>query len=59
MPTWTTSHGASAWVGWNESVSFNCGDNGTDLFFQKMKEQKTVAEAVSVSMQPDVVHRNW
>ncbi|MBM9613807.1 hypothetical protein JWJ90_05840 [Desulfobulbus rhabdoformis] len=47
MPTWTTSHGASAWVGWNESVSFNCGDNGTDLFFQKMKEQKTVAEAVS------------
>ena len=46
MPTWTTNHGASVWVGWNESVSFNCGDNGTDLFFQKMKEQKTVAEAV-------------
>ncbi len=46
MPTWTTNHGASVWVGWNESVSFNCGDNGTDLFFRKMKEQKTVAEAV-------------
>ncbi len=46
MPTWTTNHGASVWVGWNESVSFNCGDNGTDLFFQKMKEQKTVTEAV-------------
>ncbi len=46
MPTWTINHGASVWVGWNESVSFNCGDNGTDLFFQKMKEQKTVAEAV-------------
>ncbi|MBO8092580.1 MAG: hypothetical protein J7D60_04660 [Prosthecochloris sp.] len=46
MPTWTTSHGASVWVGWNESVSFNCGDNGTDLFFQKLKEQKTVGQAV-------------
>jgi len=47
MPTWTTNHGASVWVGWNESVSFNCGDNGTDLFFQKMKEQKTVGDAVN------------
>jgi len=48
MPTWTTNHGASVWVGWNESVSFNCGDNGTDLFFQKIAtEQKTVSEAVN------------
>jgi len=47
MPTWTTNHGASVWLGWNESVSFNCGDNGTDLFFQKLaNEQKTVNEAV-------------
>jgi hypothetical protein len=47
MPTWTTNHGASVWLGWNESVSFNCGDNGTDLFFQKMAtEQKNVTEAV-------------
>ena len=47
MPTWTTNHGASVWLGWNESVSFNCGDNGTDLFFQKMAtEQKSVSEAV-------------
>jgi len=35
MPTWTTNHGASVWVGWNESVSFNCGDNGTDLFSRR------------------------
>ncbi|MBN2514434.1 MAG: hypothetical protein JXC33_00205 [Deltaproteobacteria bacterium] len=47
MPTWTINHGASVWLGWNESVSFNCGDNGSDLFFQKMKEQKTVADAVA------------
>ncbi len=47
MPTWTTTHGASAWVSWNESVSFNCGDNGTDLFFQEMKEQKSVEEGVA------------
>lgn len=46
MPTWTINHGASVWLGWNESVSFHCGDNGTDLFFQKMKEQKTVTEAL-------------
>jgi hypothetical protein len=47
MPTWTTNHGASVWIGWNESVSFNCGDNGTDLFFQKVAtEQKSVGEAV-------------
>ncbi|ABL00177.1 hypothetical protein [Pelobacter propionicus] len=47
MPTWTTNHGASVWLGWNESVSFNCGDNGTDLFFQKMKEQASVGDAVA------------
>ncbi len=47
MPTWTTNHGASVWLGWNESVSFNCGDNGTDLFFQKMREQKSVGDAVA------------
>jgi len=47
MPTWTTNHGASVWLGWNESVSFNCGDNGTDLFFQKMKDQKSVSDAVA------------
>ncbi|MFA7060753.1 MAG: hypothetical protein WC156_08040 [Pedobacter sp.] len=47
MPTWTTNHGASVWLGWNESVSFNCGDNGTDLFFQNMKDQKSVGEGVA------------
>jgi hypothetical protein len=47
MPTWTTTNGASAWVSWNESVSFNCGDNGTDLFFQKMKEQHSVGEGAA------------
>lgn len=46
MPTWTTEHGASAWLGWNDSVSFNCGDNGTTLFFQKFKEQEKVGAAV-------------
>ena len=33
MPTWTVNHGASAWLGWNGSVSFNCGDNGSKLKF--------------------------
>ncbi|MGA7827412.1 MAG: hypothetical protein WCA04_07125 [Geobacteraceae bacterium] len=47
MPTWTINHGASVWLGWNESVSFNCGDNGTDLFFQKIKEQRSVADALA------------
>ncbi|MDD8020431.1 MAG: hypothetical protein PHU81_04485 [Acidobacteriota bacterium] len=42
MPTWTINHGASVWIGWNESVSFNCGDNGSKLFFEKMKDQKNV-----------------
>jgi len=47
MPTWTINHGASIWLGWNESVSFNCGDNGSDLFFRKMKEQKSADDAVA------------
>jgi len=59
MPTWTTNHGASVWVGWNESVSFNCGDNGTDLFFQKMKEQKTVGDAVNAVYATGCRPPNW
>jgi hypothetical protein len=47
MPTWTINHGASAWLGWNESVSFNCGDNGTALFFQKMALGNTIGQGVS------------
>jgi hypothetical protein len=47
MPTWTTNHGASVWLGWNESVSFNCGDNGTKLFFQRTLDGKDVGEAVA------------
>jgi hypothetical protein len=47
MPTWTVNHGAGAWLGWNDSVSFYCGDNGTDLFFEKMKARKSVSEALA------------
>ena len=47
MPTWTTNHGAAVWLGWNESVSFNCGDNGTALFFQKMAIGNTIGQGVS------------
>jgi len=47
MPTWVTNHGACVWLGWDESVSFNCGDNGTKLFFQKMKDNKNVDEALA------------
>ncbi|GEM_PF-374918 len=47
MPSWTISRGASAWLGWNESVSFNCGDNGTKIFFQLMHSGKGIGEAVS------------
>lgn len=46
MPTWTVNHGASAWLGWNESVTFNCGDNGTKLFFDKIITQ-SVGDAVA------------
>lgn len=47
MPTWTINHGASVWLGWDESVSFNCGDNGTALFFQRMAMGNTIGQAVS------------
>jgi len=47
MPSWTVSRGASAWLGWNESVTFNCGDNGTKIFFQLMSAGKGIGEAVS------------
>lgn len=46
LPTWTVNHGASAWVGWNESVSFNNGDNGTKVFFDKMYQRTSVKEAI-------------
>ncbi|WP_334110132.1 copper amine oxidase N-terminal domain-containing protein [Thermodesulfitimonas autotrophica] len=44
MPTWTVNHGASVWLGWNASVSLGCGDNGTKLFFDQIKEGKNVGE---------------
>jgi len=47
MPTWTTNHGACVWLGWDESVIFGCGDKGTALFFQKMKDNKNVGEALA------------
>ncbi len=47
MPQWTVDHGSSVWLGWNESVSFNCGDNGSDLFFDRMQLQQNVGAAVS------------
>jgi hypothetical protein len=47
MPTWTINHGASVWLGWDESVSFNCGDNGTALFYQRMALGNTIGQAVS------------
>ncbi len=48
MLAWTINHGASVWLGWDESVSFNCGDNGTDIFFQEMTNGKDVGNAVAV-----------
>ena len=47
MPTWTVNHGASVWLGWDESVSFNCGDNGTVLFFDKLKNGNNVGQALA------------
>jgi hypothetical protein len=47
MPTWTVNHGASAWLGWNESVSFTCGDNGTALFFNRISQGNTIGQGVS------------
>lgn len=47
MPTWTINHGAGAWLGWNDSVSFGNGDNGSKLFFDKMLQRKDVSEAVA------------
>ena len=47
MPTWTTNHGASVWIGWNESVTFTCGDQGSKLFFEKMRDQKNVGDSLA------------
>lgn len=47
MPTWVLNHGASAWFGWNDLVTFNCGDNGSKLFFdQAFARGKTIAESL-------------
>ncbi len=48
MPTWTMNHGASAWLGWNDSVTFNCGDKGTKLFIERIGAGNTLGQAVSV-----------
>jgi len=47
MPTWTINHGASVWLGWDESVSFNCGDKGTVLFFDKLRIGNSVGQALA------------
>lgn len=47
MPTWTVNHGAAVWLGWNESVTFNCGDNGTKLAFQLLSNQRSVADVLT------------
>ncbi len=47
MPTWVMNHGASAWLGWNGSVSFYCGDYGSVLFLDKLRTGSSIGEAVS------------
>ena len=47
MPTWTINHGASVWLGWDESVSFNCGDRGTVLFFDRLRIGNNVGQALA------------
>jgi hypothetical protein len=47
LPTWVLNHGASAWLGWNDSVSFGCGDNGSILFFKEaFSTGRTLGESV-------------
>lgn len=41
------NHGAKAWIGWEDSVKCSCGDNGTVIFFEQMKNKKNVSEGIA------------
>ncbi|MGE5403436.1 MAG: LamG domain-containing protein [Candidatus Saccharibacteria bacterium] len=45
MPAWTIDNGASAWMGWTDSVSFKNSDKGTLTFLGCMNSWMNVDEA--------------
>jgi hypothetical protein len=47
MPTWVLNHGAKAWVGWNSSVTFTCGDQGTRDFFTMARQGKNFWDVIT------------
>lgn len=47
LPTWTLDHGAGAWIAYDNSVSFNNGDNGAKLFFSDMAKWDDASTGVS------------
>ena len=47
LPTWTLNHGAEAWIGFDNDVSFTNGDNGSKLFFSDMAKWEDATSAIS------------
>lgn len=55
MPAWTISHGAGEWLGWNDSVSFGCGDKGSKLFFNSIFSKnisEVLADVIATGCRP-------
>lgn len=47
LPAWTLNHGARAWLGWTDRVTFETGDWGTTRFFRELSDGwKTVSESI-------------
>lgn len=48
MPVAFRNKGAtSGWVGWDESVSFISGDHGSAVFFDNVRQGKSIGQAIS------------
>jgi hypothetical protein len=47
MATYVLNQGASAWVGWNDSVVISCAYGQTKEYFSQMAQGKTIAEAIT------------
>jgi hypothetical protein len=47
LATWTINKGASAWLGWDDNVSFVTGDNALKDLIKQLSLWKTASEAIA------------
>lgn len=47
LPSWSINKGASAWLGWDDNVSFVTGDNALRDFIKQLSLGKSVSESIT------------